>query len=219
MRIRTAFTLVELLVVIAIIGVLIALLLPAVQSARAASRRTACANNVRQMGLATLMFVNSHGGRFPGTVHDGELKSWVYTLAPYMESVDSIRICPDDLKGAERLAAKSTSYILNGYLAIPTADSILKHSRLNATSKTIMAFEGSDNRNLDFNNEHAHPFLWFSSLAMYDGTVLQEIEKEVQIDRHQSGAHYLYADGHVDIIPAETISEWASQGFNFAKPQ
>lgn len=81
---RQAFTLVELLVVIAIIGVLVALLLPAVQAAREAARRSQCLNNLKQIGLAAQNFHASQE-RFPYGVVLKEGSMWSLYLAPYME--------------------------------------------------------------------------------------------------------------------------------------
>ncbi|EAQ81755.1 DUF1559 domain-containing protein [Blastopirellula marina] len=93
---QKGFTLVELLVVIAIIGVLIALLLPAVQQAREAARRMHCSNNLKQLGLALHNYVDTHGklpasssgyGGCVGDAVNGEIKNanGLVALLPYVE--------------------------------------------------------------------------------------------------------------------------------------
>ena len=80
---RCGFTLVELLVVIAIIGVLVALLLPAVQAAREAARRAQCVNHLKQLGLACHNY-HDQNGWLPNTRHDANF-TWMTMILPQVE--------------------------------------------------------------------------------------------------------------------------------------
>lgn len=105
---RTGFTLVELLVVIAIIGILVALLLPAVQAARESARRTHCLNNLKQIGLA---IHNYHDVQlaFPTGGDNGPVAccaadndridrfSWTFHILPYMEQQTVYEMWPSNL--------------------------------------------------------------------------------------------------------------------------
>jgi prepilin-type N-terminal cleavage/methylation domain-containing protein len=106
-RKRHGFTLVELLVVIAIIGVLVALLLPAVQSAREAARRTQCGNNQKQIGLAlhnyhdvNNRFVYLRGGRSSGANRCGDYHG-ILALLPFFEENSRFNLWASDPNAIE----------------------------------------------------------------------------------------------------------------------
>ncbi len=107
---HAAFTLVELLVVIAIIGVLVALLLPAIQAAREAARRMSCQNNLKQLGLACLNYESSRktypmgstitNRRSTGATYNG--LSWLATVMPYIEQANVSNIIDDRIEQFKR---------------------------------------------------------------------------------------------------------------------
>jgi prepilin-type N-terminal cleavage/methylation domain-containing protein len=125
---RSGFTLVELLVVIAIIGVLVALLLPAVQSAREAARRSQCANNLKQIGLAMHNYHDTNtklpsaimGGFTSATDDDGW--SWATAILPFVEQ----QALFNQLNPKGELLLLPNYFAANGGKIIPGGDTSLK---------------------------------------------------------------------------------------------
>jgi len=252
------FTMVELLVVIAIVATLMGLLLPAVQGVRATARRTQCANNIRQVGLGVIIYADAHRGRFPSRTHTSDetrYLHWIQQLAPFIESVDVIRMCPDDPLASLRMNGlpgsgeeyadpqhpdptkrftPQTSYIANGYLSfddsVTGSKGINNLNRVGARSKTVMLFEKFSNpatvssRTLQLAElrsshfDHTHSPEWFRWYPARKDRVLRDISAEIQLARHGEGAHFAYADGHVELIAEQQIATWVDAGHDFAKP-
>jgi prepilin-type N-terminal cleavage/methylation domain-containing protein len=124
-RTRSGFTLVELLVVIAIIGVLVGLLLPAVQAARESARRSTCANNVKQLGLATHNFLSTYrelpavSDRAPFWTATTEYQNLLLHLLPFLEMQDSVDVLHTWAKSGGNIMYSNTSGALGA--ASPTA--------------------------------------------------------------------------------------------------
>lgn len=203
---RRGFTLIELLVVIAIIAILAAILFPVFAQAREAAKGTTCLSNMKQIGLATFLYVGDNDDTFPMDSHSGGMEfSWVRTLQPYSRSALVFR-CPSDRSVnwerplPNRLLTRKSSYGTNYYMTAylpgeddpPTSETsgFTRLSQVVAPSSTIYWAEMKTNETGD----HFHPAWWYAANPDF---FFEDPFRILETELHQGSANYAFVDGHV----------------------
>lgn len=216
---------IELLVVIAIIALLLAIILPSVKRVQLLAKKAFSMNNMRQIGMAMSLYTDDNAGLFPESTHTASKeRSWIFTLAPYLSEVDEIRIDPADPKRKERLENNMTSYVLNEYIVSDdfntdpfgntTGPTYRNARKLKIPAKTITVFVCSDDTDVTDAKDHVHSTEWFDGSHV----PIDEIKKDIQIDRYGTTTLFLYADPHVESVKSDDITKMAGQNYNFAEP-
>ena len=196
---RRAFTLIELLASLALIGVLASLLIPVTGAVRNKARATQCLSNMRQVGAASLLYLNDHAGRFPDISHlrsGSQSYSWTETLKTYV-GPDFIGRCPSRSDHAANI-----TYGWNDLLVSPSGEG-LPFGAFRTPSATLMLAEIPD----DYTAEHIH----FSGAAR--GVTPAFFRANVRVDVHSSVSNYLFVDGHAAPLG------WTDIQSRLAKPQ
>lgn len=202
------FTLIELLIVIAIIGILMAMLLPAVANAKRSARRIACLSNQKQIGLALAMYVHDHEGFYPPHTHPNR---WCDRLLEYYQNVRLLR-CPVDKNPSTTsnntngwpAAASPRSYVMNGYndyyddRGIPWQ--VFTGEGLYGTEASITELVIQDPTDTVIFGEKFEPVVQFHmDLAHFDDGAWMG-RQIIDETKHGSGANYIFADGSVRFL-------------------
>lgn len=179
---KKAFTLLELLVVIVIIGIIAALLAPAVGKARQGAKKSQCANNLREIGIAVHLYIDDHDYKFPRTDTGGTSPYWFDYLLAYIDD-NNVMKCPsyDDHVTRSPLAQ---SYAYNEYLSMVDINDVLSSSYcMIATDSRITGKQVITTA--------------YGGYGLRITTTHYISYTEIPGDRHSHGTNVLFVDGHV----------------------
>ena len=215
-----AFSLTELLVGVVIGGLLVGLAAPAVQGALDKSKQSKDLSNLRQIGQGITLFSGENDGRLPPssckaeTQEDLEL-SWIYSLRNYLgQNYDDLRLSPSDPHRETRRKFKNTSYLINDEVDAPGSLSWVQ--RIEKPSQRILLFLASDSKNPRGQEDHVHG-AYMGSWGRLLGEIKPDAYRGRRTDRTIGSSPYLFADGHVEMIPATRIKQLVDSGKNLAR--
>lgn len=228
-NIARGFTLGELLTVVAILGVLAGILIPVAGRVRVAAHQSQCASNLRQIGIALRLYVDENQGHLPTVAHFRPEESWIFSLNPYLDNVHEVRLCPLDPRAeAMRQIDWSTSYIKNDIIFVPVydefgrpeGDDFGRFDALEAPSQTMIAFIEADHRGTAPTDDHTHARRWGGNWNAVIGDIAPDRFRigSREPNRTSGNANYLFADAHVENIPASEIRRRIEAGENIAMP-
>ncbi len=192
----SGFALIELLVVVTIIGLLLSLLLPAVQAARAAARRTSCTNNLRQIGLAMKLYEQTYGTN--AKAYYSATRHWMDAIQPFVQNYAVFR-CPE------------TPDIKDGYSGLNLGYGI---NSFNFQDGWGTFWDGPP----DCRIKKSHDTIWFADCQpkqgatgcywVGSGSAFSEPVPYADY-RHGNGFCALFYDGHCDWLVHTTKGQWS----------